>query len=618
MTGVEGFLLAAIVVLTLLVAAMLYLGARLLRRLSGPIGPSGVPLSVIVDDPEAAAERERQRQTLVELQSSVNAAQSALEQERRSVATAQAEQIAARAESAAAKAEVATARSEAQRVLDSAHTEADAVLQRAHRQAEEDAERLRSTAKRTGEREIALLTATAKEQATEAERRLQRLDERERLHADEAERLAERERMHAEEAERLAERDRRIAAAESELAKADQALQLRKLELEEAHEQHRRELERVAGLTADQAKGELVETIEMQAKREAALLVRDIEADARMNGEQRARHIVVDAIQRVASEQTAESVVSVLHLPSDEMKGRIIGREGRNIRAFETVTGVNLIIDDTPEAVLLSCFDPVRREMGRLTLEKLVLDGRIHPHRIEEVYDTAKLEVERMCRRAAEDALVEVGITDIHDELINLLGRLRYRTSYGQNVLKHLVETAHVAGIMASELKLDPALIKRSAFLHDIGKALTHEVEGSHAIIGADLARRFGEVDEVVHAIEAHHNEVPPQTIEAVLTQASDACSGGRPGARRESLEAYVKRLERIEEIAGTKQGVEKVFAMQAGREVRVMVRPDEVDEIGAAVLARDVAKQIEEELTYPGQIRITVVRESRSTEIAR
>jgi len=618
MTAVEGALFAAIIVLALLVAAMLLVGARLLRRLTGPASPNGVPLSVIVDDPEATAERERQRQTLTELQASVAQAQTALENERKSVAIAQAEAVAARAEAAVAKAEVATARTEAQRVLDSAHTEADSILQRVHRQAEEDAEQLRATAKRTGEREIALLTATAKEQAAEAERRLQRLDERERMHADEAERLAERERMHAEEAERLAERDRRIAAAESELAKAELILQNRRLELEEAEEEHRRELERVAGLTSEQAKVELVETIEGQAKREAALLVREIEADARTNGEQRARHIVVDAIQRVASEQTAESVVSVLHLPSDEMKGRIIGREGRNIRAFETVTGVNLIIDDTPEAVLLSCFDPVRREIGRLTLEKLVLDGRIHPHRIEEVHDLARLEVERMCLRAAEDALVQVGITDIDDELVTLLGRLRYRTSYGQNVLKHLVETAHIAGIMASELRLDPALIKRCAFLHDIGKALTHEVEGSHAIIGADIARRFGEAEEVVHAIEAHHNEVPPQTIEAVLTQASDSCSGGRPGARRESLEAYVKRLERIEEIAGAKAGVEKVFAMQAGREVRVMVRPDEVDEIGAAVLARDVAKQIEEELTYPGQIRITVVRESRTTEIAR
>ncbi|GAA1634311.1 ribonuclease Y [Catellatospora bangladeshensis] len=618
MTPMEGALLAAIIVLALLVAGTLALGVRLMRRLSAPTAPTGLPLSVIVDDPEAVAERERQRQTLTELQNSVADAQAALENERRSVASARAEATAVRAENAAAKAEVTTARAEAQRVLDGAHAEADTVLQRAHRQAEEDAEQVRATARRTGEREIAMLTSTAKEQAAEAERRLQRLDERERLHTAEAERLAERERQHVEEAERLAERDRRIAAAQAELARWEQALQAKEQELAQAQEQRRKELERVAGLTADAAKHELVESIEVQAKREAALLVRDIENDARATGEQRARHIVVDAIQRVASEQTAESVVSVLHLPSDEMKGRIIGREGRNIRAFETVTGVNLIIDDTPEAVLLSCFDPVRREVGRLTLEKLVLDGRIHPHRIEEVYDVARFEVERMCQRAAEDALVEVGITDIHPELVTLLGRLRYRTSYGQNVLKHLVETAHIAGIMASELKLDPDLIKRSAFLHDIGKALTHEVEGSHALIGADVARRFGESDEVVHAIEAHHNEVQPQTIEAVLTQASDACSGGRPGARRESLEAYVKRLERIEEIAGAKSGVDKVFAMQAGREIRVMVRPEEVDEIGAAVLARDVAKQIEEELTYPGQIRITVVRESRTTEIAR
>ncbi len=327
---------------------------------------------------------------------------------------------------------------------------------------------------------------------------------------------------------------------------------------------------------------------------------------------------MVDAIQRVASEQTAESVVSVLHLPADDMKGRIIGREGRNIRAFESVTGVNLIIDDTPEAVLLSCFDPVRREIGRITLEKLVLDGRIHPHRIEEVYERSKEEVEGLCLRAGEDALVEVGISGLHPELVLVLGRLRYRTSYGQNVLKHLVETAHIAGIMAAELGIEPAVIKRGAFLHDIGKALTHEVEGSHALIGAELARRYGESEEVAHAIEAHHNEVAPRTVAAVLTQAADACSGGRPGARRESLESYVKRLERIEEIASGKAGVERVFAMQAGREVRVMVQPDRVDDLTAQLLAREVAQQIEDELTYPGQIRVTVVRESRATEIAR
>jgi ribonuclease Y len=300
------------------------------------------------------------------------------------------------------------------------------------------------------------------------------------------------------------------------------------------------------------------------------------------------------------------------------MKGRIIGREGRNIRAFESTTGVNLIIDDTPEAVLLSCFDPVRRETARLTLEKLVLDGRIHPQRIEEAHERSKAEVQELCVRAGEDALVELGITEMHPELITLLGQLRYRTSYGQNVLGHLVESAHIAGIMAAELRLDATLLKRCTVLHDIGKALTHEVEGSHALIGAEIARRYGEHEDVVHAIEAHHNEVEVKTVEAVLTQAADAISGSRPGARRESLEAYVKRLERLEEIAVSYEGVEKVFAMQAGREIRVMVKPEAVDDIQAQVIARDVAKQIEEELTYPGQIRITVVRESRSTEFAR
>ncbi|MGW4467043.1 ribonuclease Y [Micromonospora sp. NBC_01796] len=591
MTALEWGLLAAIAVLTALVLTALVLGARALRR----IGLTGA--GPAADDSAFVAEKDRQEQSLAALRSAADEAYTTVD-------TAKSAAAAARAEAAAAKAEASAARAEARRVLDAARVEADTVLDRAHRQAEVDAEQVRTAARRSGEREIASLAATTREQAVEVERRAARMDERERLHTEEV--------------ERLTERERRLATATTELAEREGALGLREAALVEAEEQRKRELERVAGLTADAARGELVEAIEGQAKREAAILVRDIEADARNTADQRARHIVVDAIQRVASEQTAESVVSVLHLPGDEMKGRIIGREGRNIRAFESVTGVNLIIDDTPEAVLLSCFDPVRREIGRLTLEKLVLDGRIHPHRIEEVFETARHEVERLCQRAAEDALVEVGITEIHPELVTLLGRLRYRTSYGQNVLKHLVETAHIAGIMASELRLDAPTIKRCAFLHDIGKALTHEVEGSHALIGADLARKYGESDDVVHAIEAHHNEVQPQTIEAVLTQASDACSGGRPGARRESLEAYVKRLERIEEIAGGKSGVEKVFAMQAGREIRVMVKPDDVDDIGAAVLARDVAKQIEEELTYPGQIRVTVVRESRVTEIAR
>jgi ribonucrease Y len=430
--------------------------------------------------------------------------------------------------------------------------------------------------------------------------------------------LERRESRLAEREERIDQEARRNDQRSVDLERLARDLDARAKELDRQDDERREMLERLAGLTADQAKTELVAGIENQAKREAALIVRDIENEARADGQTRARKIVTLAIQRVASEQTSESVVSVLHLPGDEMKGRIIGREGRNIRAFETVTGVNLIIDDTPEAVLLSCFDPVRREVGRLTLERLVLDGRIHPQRIEEAYDRSKAEIEQLCVKAGEDALVDVGITDLHPELTNLLGRLRYRTSYGQNVLKHLVESAHIAGMMASELGMDPVLMKRCTVLHDIGKALTHEVQGSHALIGAEIARRYGEPEDVVHAIEAHHNEVEVRTVEAVLTQAADAISGGRPGARRESLEAYIKRLERLEQIALAQDGVEKVFAMQAGREVRVMVKPGEIDDIQAQVIARDVAKQVEDELTYPGQIRVTVVRESRAIEFAR
>ena len=424
---------------------------------------------------------------------------------------------------------------------------------------------------------------------------------------------------------RLADREQRLDTELGRIEARTVALDQLKNELDDLKQElnqgeaaQHKELERVAGLTAELAKQELVAHIENQARREAVLTVRDIEREALAEGDKRARKIVTLAIQRVATEQTAESVVSVMHLPGDEMKGRIIGREGRNIRAFESVTGVNLIIDDTPEAVLLSCFDPVRREVGRLTLERLIADGRIHPQRIEDAYERGRAEIEQLCARAAEDALVELGITDMHPELTRLLGRLRYRTSYGQNVLKHLVESAHIAGMMASELRLNPVLLKRCALLHDIGKALTHEVEGSHALIGAEIAHKYGEEDDVVHAIEAHHNEVEVRTVEAVLTQAADAISGGRPGARRESLEIYIKRLERIEQIAAAREGVQKVYAMQAGREIRVMVKPDDVDDIQAQVIARDIAKQVEEELTYPGQIRITVVRESRAIEFAR
>jgi ribonuclease Y len=320
----------------------------------------------------------------------------------------------------------------------------------------------------------------------------------------------------------------------------------------------------------------------------------------------------------VASEQTAESTVSVFALPSEDMKGRIIGREGRNIRAFESVTGVNLIIDDTPEAVVLSCFDPVRREAARMTLAKLVEDGRIHPARIEEIHERSQRELEEHVRRAGEDAVADVGITDIHPEMVRLLGRLQYRTSYGQNVLRHLVESAHIASSLAAEIGLDPTVVKRGAFLHDIGKAVTHEVEGSHAIIGAEIARRMGESPEVAHCIESHHGEVEQHTVDAVLAQIADGISGGRPGARRESLETYVKRLERLEEICTAHPGVVKTFAMQAGREVRVMVDPGEIDDEQAALISHEIAAAVEREVSYPGRVKITVIRESRSTSYAR
>jgi ribonuclease Y len=413
---------------------------------------------------------------------------------------------------------------------------------------------------------------------------------------------------------KLAEIDRR----EGELKNRAAELERIRGQLEKAAEQQRAQLEAVARMTTGEARESLVKTIVDDAKRQAMGRVRELEQRAREEGEERARKIVTIAIQRVASEQTAESTVSVFPLPSEDMKGRIIGREGRNIRAFEALTGVNLIIDDTPEAVVLSCFDPVRREVARLTLEKLVSDGRIHPARIEEMHERSLREVDEEIKRAGEDAVHDVGITDVHPEMLKILGRLRYRTSYGQNVLKHLVESAHIGAGLAAELGVDPHLVKRCAMMHDIGKAVTHEVEGSHALIGAELARRLKEPPEVVHAIESHHGEVEQRTVEAVLAQVADQISGGRPGARRESLETYVKRLERLEEICTSHPGVEKTFAMQAGREVRVMVKPEEVDDLASQVLARDIAKQVEEELQYPGQIRITVVRELRAVEYAK
>jgi ribonucrease Y len=477
-------------------------------------------------------------------------------------------------EQARSEAEVEELRAKAENLLASA--------QSARSEAEEE-----SRARRT----------ELREQRADLERREQRLSDRE---------------------ERLDSDVRGLEDKTRQLEELKNDLKNQRRMLADLETQQQLTLERIAGLTAEQAKSELVASVTHDAKRQAVLLARDIERQAVREADARAQTIVVGAIQRLASELTSESVVSAVHLPGDDMKGRIIGREGRNIRAFEQVTGVNVMIDDTPEAVLLSCFDPVRRETARMTLTELVADGRIHPARIEEVHERSKSQIQAQCLRAAEDAMAEVGISDLHPALVPILGTLRYRTSYGQNVLKHLVESAHIAALMAAELGLDVAHCKRAAFLHDIGKALTHEVEGSHAIVGADLARKYGENPDVVHAIEAHHNEVEVRTVEAVLVQAADAISGSRPGARRESIEAYVQRLERLEEIAGAREGVDKVFAMQAGREIRVMVAPDVVDDIAAQVLARDIAKQIEEELTYPGQIKVTVVRESRATETAR
>jgi ribonuclease Y len=389
-------------------------------------------------------------------------------------------------------------------------------------------------------------------------------------------------------------------------------------DLERLKEEARFELEKLAGIDVVAAKQEMLAQVEDEARREAMILVRDLEIKAREEADRRARRILATAIQRLASEVVTESTVSTVELPSDDMKGRIIGREGRNIRHLESVTGTSLIVDDTPEAVSVSSFDPVRREIARITLERLVADGRIHPASIEEAYEKARSDVDQSIRDAGEWALVEAGVSRMHSELVTLVGRLKYRTSYGQNVLNHLVESAHIASMLASELGLDPAPIKRAALLHDIGKAVTHEVEGSHALIGAEIARRFEEDEAVVHGIEAHHNEVEPRTVLAVIVQAADAVSAARPGARRESLEGYVKRLERLETLALEFAGVDQVFALQAGREIRVIVDPGAVTDLEARDLSRRIARKLEDDLQYPGQIQVTVIREFRSTDFAR
>ena len=458
------------------------------------------------------------------------------------------------------------------------------------------------------------LVARATEVETRADAARAERDELRTLHAQ----LSARDEVLARRADRLDDKQSEIERQRLDLQRERAQAESERQELADSMRRASQELERIAGMDSAQARDEVLHRAEHSARLESARLVRDVERRSRTEADAVARRIIVTAIQRLAAEQTADSVVTAVMLPSEEMKGRIIGREGRNIRTFEQITGVNVLIDDTPETVLISSFDPVRRETARVTLEALVADGRIHPSRIEEVHERSIRQVEERVLRAAEDALAEVRITDLAPELLPVLGSLQYRTSYGQNVLRHSLECAHLAAMMAAELGLDPTTSRRAALLHDIGKALTHEVEGPHAQIGADLLRRHGEDEDVVHAVAAHHNEIEPETVEALLVQAADAISGSRPGARRESLEAHVRRLERLEQIAMDQPGVDRAYAMQAGRELRIMVLPDEVDDAAARAIARDVVQSVEHELTYPGEIRVTVVRESRATAVAR
>ena len=418
--------------------------------------------------------------------------------------------------------------------------------------------------------------------------------------------------------ETLDRKSESIEKKEEQLLKKSRFLEEKEESINGLYEQQTLELERLSGLTSDQAKELLLDDIKKDITHESAIMIKDMESKAKEEADKRAREIITTAIQRCAADHVAESTVTVVALPNDEMKGRIIGREGRNIRTLETLTGIDLIIDDTPEAVVLSGFDPIRREVARIALEKLIVDGRIHPARIEEMVEKAKKEVDTIIREEGEQAAFDTGVHGLHPEIIKLLGRLKYRTSYGQNVLKHSMEVSHLAGLMAAELGADIKIAKRAGLLHDLGKAVDHELEGPHVDLGAELARKYKESKEVIHGIVAHHGDVEPETIEAVLIQAADAISAARPGARRESLENYIRRLEKLEEIANSFEGVERSFAIQAGREIRILVKPEEISESQIVHTARDIVKKIESELEYPGQIKINVIRETRAIEYAK
>ena len=478
--------------------------------------------------------------------------------------------------------------------------------------AEEEALRIINDAIKSAESKKREATLEAKEEILRSRKEYEK-EEKERR-AD----LQKQERRLQQKEENIDRKTDAIEKKEEALAQKHAALDKENEEIKIIKRSQTEMLERISGFTADEAKKYLIEQVESEVTHETALKIKEIEARAKDEADQYAREIVASAIQRCAADHVAEITVSVVPLPNDEMKGRIIGREGRNIRTIETLTGVDLIIDDTPEAITVSCFEPVRREVARLALEKLIADGRIHPTHIEEMVAKARREVDAVIKSEGERAVLETGVRGLHPELVKLLGRLHYRTSYGQNVLQHSIEVAHLAGMMAAELGADVATAKRAGLLHDIGKAVDHELEGTHVALGVEFLRKYHEREDVIHAVQAHHNDVEPQTVVACLVQAADAISAARPGARRENIENYIKRLEKLEEITGSYPGVETSYAIQAGREVRVMVKPEQVSEDDMVILARELAKRIESELEYPGQIKVHVLRETKVIEYAK